>query len=286
MKEKNRSGEIALIVILLIIVLGLVGYIIYDKKNNKCQTVEKENKKAETINLDVTSSEVVNLYSKLDVLNSDTYVNSPDYFAYLYRKDTLKPEKLPDDVIVLIGLDNALSKCGDNCYKEMDNGSAVISISKDEVASEIKRIFGDIEYKDTNIPKINCSIGGYTFSNDTYNTTAYGCGNESLNNISTRIVKAEKTDKEINIYVKVAFTIMNVKNGGSSCVEWNEMDCVENVAVYGDYNKRYLIEKTSENVFYDSDKLFELYSDKLSIFKYTFTKENNNYYFTDLNKID
>ena len=84
-KEKNNSGLIIIVVILSLLVLGLLGYIIYDKAlNNQNDDIKKNNDSKGTVivkNFDIEEAKVVN-YPNNHMIVSGKFVlegNEKDY---------------------------------------------------------------------------------------------------------------------------------------------------------------------------------------------------------------
>lgn len=286
-KPKKRKGKIVLIVILILIVLGMSGYLVYDKfiKEEPKETEKKEEIKKEgpkVTSLDVTSVEVTSLYNNVDVFGK--LFDSEDYYAYLYRTDSLNAGDMPDDVISLAGLTNALKECESTCVTEMNDGGTKTSVPRTLVSNHVKKVFGDIEYQDTSIKRLDCGKKSITYNGNTqaYENIAYGCGygGDTINKLETKIIKAEKTDKEINIYVKVAFESFVFEDGNDvSTVGSNSYNLI-----YSDYMKQNQVAKIVDSDESAKTNLFNTYSDKLPTYKLTFTKTEENYYFTKVKK--
>ena len=292
--QKNEKGLIVLVVILVLLVLGLGGYIVYDKVFTKeTKEPEKTEKKEETVkfeNIDVSSNEVVALYNSIDVFNDDFW-GGKDYYGYLYKQDNLLAANMPSDVKVMVGIQNALKECGDDCKKEMGDGGTKITIDAAKVDNQIKKIFGNINYENTNTKAYNfCNESGYTYQNNAYSTTQYGCGITGVPsyNLKTRIIKAEKNNKELNIYANIIYVEPNqCQNYSEHRATWVEADCIIDISVYKDVNKTQLIEKTLENLWSDngiSEQTMIKYQDKLDTYKLHFENENGEYHFKSIAK--
>ena len=76
-KQKSGKGLIPVVVILVLLVLGLVGYIVYDKVfTNEIKEPDKTEIKEETVkseNLDVSSNEVVTLFNEVNNLSKNSH---------------------------------------------------------------------------------------------------------------------------------------------------------------------------------------------------------------------
>ena len=270
-----------LIVGLLVIIIGLSGFIIMDKTMNKKQ--KKDAPKQEEVkeeNLDVTSQEVMQLLNNINLLAKNNH--SDVYYGYLYKNDSLKVSAMDDDLIVAIGVYHEHLKCtaswDEKCIKTTSNNPAgEVTISAENVKKVINNIFGNINYVDTDIKSISCS-GGYKFNkNDNYVGTAPACGyaGDSYDFLETKIAKAIKKDKNLDIYVKVAF----------GHYDFNESETGNNSIyhIYSDFKKENEIYKAKEGI-YDFEEVLLNYSDKLPVYKIHFEKENDNYLFKEVQK--
>lgn len=287
---KESKGKNIFIVILVLLVLGLSGYIVYDKfiknesDNKPEENVNEREEKTEYKSLNITSNEVTSLYKRFDVLNDREGIGGNFYSGYLYRTDSLNDSEIPDDVKVLVGLDNALKECG-TCETDADYGGSFLSIPKANLDKQVKKIFGNVEYKTVNTKAVDCSNQGYTYNQekDTYETTIYGCGG-SFSKFRDEIIKAEKNDKELNIYVRVAFFEPITGNDSTdACASWYVMDCVTNVEVYSDYAKKNKIFDTKED--YTQASFLEKNKEKLPQYKLNFKISGNEYYFNSVTKV-
>lgn len=84
-KEKNNNGVIWLIIILTILVLGLIGYIVYDK----ILIIDKENKNDNNTNT-TTTQKINDKENEDNILRRDNFIyelNDKDYhISYVYKK--------------------------------------------------------------------------------------------------------------------------------------------------------------------------------------------------------
>ena len=104
-KEKNINKYFIIILLLLILILGLVGYIIYDKVNNKDKTLEiveeKEEENKPSINNTITKEEAENFLNELvsDSVSVDLLISNTDEEIFLnsIRYLTLKDKYTKND---------------------------------------------------------------------------------------------------------------------------------------------------------------------------------------------
>lgn len=296
---KNKKGgglTKVIIILLLLLVLGLGGYIVYDKvivKDNnskKADNTEKTEEKVQPLeSIDATSDGVLSLYNSIDIFNSVWWLGK-SYGGYLYRQDSLSVSSMPDDVKVIVGIENALKECGDACKTTEESGGTKLTVDASKVEAQIKKIFGSIKYENTNTKDFHrCSKDGYTFENGVYSTVLHGCGIVgAASEIQTKIVKAEKNDKELNIYTNFLVADPNISATNSDkCVAWDEVDCLIDIALYKDYNKTSLIERTTDNIYGNngiSEETMTKYHDKLDTYKLHFEKEDGEYHFKEIVK--
>ena len=299
--KKSGKGKTVAIIILVILLLGAVGYIAYDKVfmkktkgPEKTETKVEEKSKLESI--DIKSSEVVSLYKALDIFNSSWRVGT-DYYGYLYSQNQISATNMPDDVKVFIGIVNALEECGKACSGLMSDGySTKETISADKVDAQIKKIFGNINYNNVSTKAyFICSDKGYTFQNNEYYSITAGCGQTGLTTsyVQSRIIKAEKNNNELNIYTNVLFAVPNIDQNSdkysnpTGCASWYDVDCLVDTAIYKDFSKTQLVEKTTENLWDNngiSEQTMAKYQDKLDTYKLHFENENGEYHFKSIAK--
>ncbi|MBR3198497.1 MAG: hypothetical protein IKG27_00620 [Bacilli bacterium] len=264
-----------LIIVLLLIVAGLSVFIIYDKTLKQEAKPKETKKEVKEEVLDVTSQEVLKLLNNVNLLAKNNH--SDVYYGYLYKKDSLKAEEMDDDLIVAIGVYHEHLKCtqswDEKCIKTTsENPAGEVTIPAENVKKVINEILGDIKYVNTDIKSVSCS-GGYKYNkNDNYVGIAPACGyaGDSYDFLETKIAKAIRKDKSLDIYVKVAF--------GHYDFNENEQSNNSLYHIYNDFNKTSEIYKAKEGI-YDFDEVLLNYADKLPLYKLHFEKENDNYHF-------
>jgi len=276
-KEKKGFTKIITIILLLVIIALLVLVVFKTKELKEENESLKENvKNAEVIEkvevLDVTSSQVVELYNSVDVFkgflgSSDEMLN--EYLGYFYKKDLIETKDISNQALLKIALGNIK----EDDYKTIDTiGRYFISIPKIEVDKQIKKIFGDIEYKNEDVGRI--PIGGYTYNSEkeAYEVTLAGGGfGYPLQELHTKIVKAEKNNNQITINVKYIYEYVNYTDKLIA-------------TYYSDLSSQNKIDYAEENRT-QIDELFIKHSDKLSEHQFTFVNENGNYIFKNVKKI-
>ena len=108
--KKTGTGKVVLNIFLVLLVICLGSYIIYDKMIEKPKVVKKVIKEESKMqSMDVTAKEVTSLYSSVDIFSLPSW-NQSEYYGYLYKQDNLKSSDMSDDIKVLIGIENILKE--------------------------------------------------------------------------------------------------------------------------------------------------------------------------------
>lgn len=261
-KGKNK-GLIGLVIVLIILVLSLGGYIVYDKviekennkKENKNITEKKEEKKEE---LSITSEEVTGLMKKISITDIDTSLT-----GWYYQKDKITVDDMDNQIKLIIGLQ-------DN-YDVEEEFQENRTISKEDIRNSIKKILGDdIKYQDENI---NSSCYG-TAANYNEKTKQYeltgGCGGVLIPLYKEKISKAYQTDKTIEIYQKAIYV---------------EFESVDEEGIKENIYKTDRKTEIKKGILSEEDMDYSKYFDLSDEFKFTFTKQGNNYYFSSVEKV-
>ena len=282
-----KKNIVIALLLIIIILMGGTFYYLYTNQDKICDKCEvKEEKKSieskqEEI-LDITSKEVTTLLNGINRLAIND--KSKAYYAYLYRNDELKVENMSDDLLIANILYKEYLNCGDKCIIKASNSSELDTfvISASTIKDEIKKLFGNLEYKDTNVEEFDCQ-GDFKFdsasNNYTHKLAGCGYGLVSQDKLETHIIKAIKNNNSIDIYVKVAFEYIKIdENNAGSGVNDNSMRLV-----YSDYNKTNKIYEKKE-IEYDESEMLENYGEKLPIYKIHFEYENGTYHFKQINK--
>ena len=268
-----------IICLLIVIILGLVGYLVYDKffsEKKEEDIVEKEpeiiEEKKEEVDLDVNSELVTGLYDKVNVFGELLY---GDAYNYLYKFNLKKSTELSDEVIIYMGLYNILNK------RNLVLDSQELVLSSSEVSESIKEIFGDIEYVDMNVKFNACGFDfNYDANQQKYTRISGGCGGAGLYPETVdKVISATKYDDRIEIISAVVF----------GHAQPYEMDNVMN-ATYeytSDANYSNVITTVSGATIMSGNYEFNIdnYVDQAAQYKYIFKKVNNNYYFDSIEKI-
>jgi len=257
--KKSGTSKNIIIVLLVLVVCGLSGYLVYDKvfsnstnvdkdsttlknKNkNKTEVIKKE-EKPEEVSVD---ENIQNLYQTLRV-GMGQYCGIWNYFTTV----KVEAKDIPNSIVSSIVLSQFYNKGIIN----PSNGQKD-SFTADQVDSEVDRIFGK------KYPYQHQTILNYQYNNSdrTYREGEAGfggsCGPTSLD----KIVKAEKMGDQLYVYSRVLFHI--------------EGD--DDTKYYSDYERRQMVtvERDASGSALDSSYM------KGSLYKVTFTLEDGNYVF-------
>lgn len=272
----KKKSFVVILILLILVILGLVCYIAYDKgafdafvkkepkTKEKKQNVEEKVIEAKEEELDVNSSEVVNLVKYFDILNDKISTTSDDMFARMYKSDKVTPDDLSDSEKGYIAISNIV-----------ELSSASQEISAIDVENMVKKIFGNVNYTNGDIPAYGCAFGkiSYIASSNNYKTSDTGCGGVCDPNVQYKIVKAVKNDDIINITVAIAYVDCDIR-------EINGITEVYSL-FYSDLN--------AQNKVYEDPKSgnfnFDKYINNTTKYTYTFKQDgNNNYVFTKVEK--
>lgn len=255
---KKGAGFIIIISALVVIILGLGGYILYDKvfatKNSTDQveeTKKEEEKKEEKVeNLEVTSKEVTDLFDSI-THGVTEYCGVDNYFA--------------DKKVTTNDIDNGLASSIVlyNLYQSGVKYGEGTTITKKQVEDSITKLFGK-NYKYTYGNIRNCPSYTYDVEKEVFTAGPSGCGGTCGPHNMKKVVKATKSDSKIELYVRILFI--------------GEYTNDQKIKYYSDYKKTKEadLEKDKDGIPYETDANYQ----KGSLYKMTFTKEDNNYVFT------
>lgn len=229
-KKRKKKGPIILIICLALVIVGLVTYILYDKKiilnktNTTAEKVDKDketNTKIETKNeTEITSKDIkLSLSKKIDQITFAKDTNGNDYFSansYAFNFDLLKNFTLTEEeklFITLKSLENNYTSIMIESSKmdlpsewefwrndEYKDGDRQLLLSY--VKERYNNLFGleEIQYNNTSNSK--CPSFIYDKTNQVYYVIAR-CGGTS--GISIISYKANYMEKDDEAYVDVYY---------------------------------------------------------------------------------
>ena len=245
--------KILSVLIVCLIVAGMWSYISY---NNE-KPVSKEYEE-----LAVDSEVVQKLYSKTRVTRMERLFYGTEYYNIYYKNEVFDVTKSSEQFKKYLS------------YMVLDNEK--ISYDSEEVtfkASDLKQqyidIFGNTEkYIDEDIVTEGIINISYNSNNDYYIVEG-GSGSELFDGYKYRLIEARKYKDKIEIYEQVVF--------------YNIDSDYESITYYTDLKYNDVLDTMTGNIDVELD--FNQYNEKLNKYKYTFTKQNDDYYFTYVEKV-
>lgn len=273
-KGKNNTLLIVLIVIMAILLLGLGGYIIYDKVLNKPETptigeeekdnaLDESNKNLEDVKeISISSNLITNLvYPQNDVGLGKIYNSGAQYWDYKdITVDTLGRTVMMQNAARVIEPDKSTSQDADY-------------YSATKVKASFQKIYGpDANYFDGKLDSNSTCKLLSEYDSSTKMYIAYtGCGADPAGTTvqNAKIYKAEQTDEYLYVYEYVqAYLVLP-----EDITEDNK-------------TKAYLLnkngEKTKEINYVNREKIVNemIANGEASTYKWTFKKQSDgNYYF-------
>ena len=286
MEKKTNKGLICLVVVLLIALLGTVGYILVDKgviKLKKEKSVIEKNKN-EGLSLEIDNAGIVDLYNKVNV-----YYGNQIYMINNSANKKIVSNKMSyEDKMIL--LNHQLIR--EIRTSVVADGETRESISEVRLKSLYEDMYGTgtYEHKDeiyidlvfagasmiTNGYESSSNVNSFEFKYDAstkeYNGIIGGVGGTSGPDIEEGIESAKKYDNSIEIITYAGFL---------------ESTSEGKYAIYASIEDRN--KKSSEVATIEGTNLSEevkKYSDKLSHYRYTFKADKAGFYrFESMEKV-
>ena len=257
MEEKNNKGFIITIIILIVIILGLGGFIAYDK------FLKKEDEEEKIVEVEDAELNLNTFYQVGDILNqfdkafSDT---SSTFFGYPYRAKKLTAKNFDISAALYLSSYSLLTK----------NGVHTL-LKESKVEDNFVKIFGDnLKY-----------TGGEVVAGDNYHilydgsAKLYGAALQpevrnkliSYNAVTT---KTSVTENEIIVTRKVYYLEYESADNGVTATK---------AYIYPDNAKQQLVTTMSlTDGKLNEKELLGKYGSKLKTFKYTFSRKNEQTY--------
>ena len=261
MEVKGSKIKTIIIIILCMIIVGLLGFILYEKKlDNQITTLPVEKEKTAVKKVDIKSDIVTNAMNSFDhlsLLDEDIYKTGEFDISNMTKEQLVATAS------------NAVYDLGKEYIKECDNSSKGKVVSINTLNSLLEKYV--LDKKITLEDVKNVKTGGYTVENDGILIEG-ACGDEiSFEDYSEKnIVKAETEEDYLYIYEKVAFAKYNDINADQPTINY-----------YKDYSRNNLMEK-NKSPLPETETKDSLKWDLYNTYKYTFKKANNNYYFQNI----
>lgn len=191
---------------------------------------------------------------------------------YFYQNEEVTLNSISNNQKLFLAYSHLPETVFNTIERKSEDGQLVdekTAFNASDLDKSMKEIFGnDIKYENDDFSTYNC--GGYEYYNNIKKYVSFGggCGDSPEGmTLKTLFYKDEKKKNEIIIYEKFAFIDeeMNLSD--------NSMLTGYKYSLYKDANKQHLIKVSSEEINISD------YVDNLSMVKYTFKKENNEYHF-------
>lgn len=258
--KKSKLGLGILIGVLVALVIGLAGFIVYDKvlsndnnnNDDKQDIIENQGETITDLSLDSTIVQSLSsiFYQKYNAGNMD------GYDEYFYKNNKTNINSIPNKLKLYM----VIAKMGGpNAYLLNENFD-----------SEYNFIFGKNNNYTLEEVQYGCNI--YYACNDGKDfclRNLDGCGGAVCGGSQTKLAYAKQitSSKETRIEIYEHFYYV---------------DCDEN-GYYSDYNKTNLITK---GAYVSPEDIFEKYSNQLGMYKYTFVKNSSDtYVFTSVERV-
>lgn len=197
-EKKVSTGVVVLITLLVVLLVGCISFIVYDKfikKDNSNPTVtdkDKNNEAKQNIEISLSDPIITSL-----VYPTDASVRSAGIISTWSYKNIKVSQISRDDMMF-----DAATYVK---YKSTEKNNEYFNVySASEIEKNFKKIYGpDTAYSNANIVSHeSCIIANYNEKDNTYIASS-GCGNEScgFKDVVSKIYKAEKDPNEEYIYV-------------------------------------------------------------------------------------
>lgn len=281
LKEENEKLQSDLdgfkrlmILLIILVVISVISQILYfyahewqeDRERIENSKIIDESIDEEDTTISKDSKEVKELLAKYNVFNNQ--LESANYFGYLYKNDKTEVSSISDKAKIYMALSNISFVDNKDLIDEDDN----VTIPKEMVNNKIKELFGsDITYQDQSLVDEGneCHIAYFSYDStkEEYLLKSYGHNQAAYyNTIETKITDASLNDDIMMIDVQIYKKVPN-SNG---------------YLIYKDMNSS---EELATIDLDDDTDIFATYKDELAKYRYTFTKEDNNYILSKIEKI-
>lgn len=264
-RRSSGLGKLFFIFLLILIIIGLVGYILVDKKVIKLpveigniigsgdSTDKNDTVKEEKVSLSIEDASVIELYKNA---HYSFNIASIDQYVFNNKKLTLADM----DEHYKIGL------AGNIFYKNieynyLDNSSYV---TYEAVKNAYEKIFGPNTFKHIDKFDLNCGPYEYDAVNKTYVNKADGCGGTTVYSLVEEMISATKYKDRIEITSAALFY-----NGAE-------------FAIYKDYNFTNKIadfDTTGQNSYEPLKNYVKENKDNLQQYTYTFKLNEDGFYY-------
>lgn len=257
--KKTKNKNTGIIIFLVLVLIGMTGYIIYDKTiSDKCDVKEMEEPdNEETIEyLDIYSDQIQKLYNNIHTNNCN------ENTTMFYRDGSVSMDKFQSNAFYmayqLLDEEKGVMQPG--------NWKKLVSFTYEELNKKAKTIFG----KDFNIEDKKYDLCPYNYDSATKTYTfdeEGGCGcTTGPDGPHMTLYQATKTGDEINIYESVVY------------------QKYEEQSYYYSYYKDPLYNQKINDFSCEQGFSTKKCIDNSTKYKFTFTLEDDNYILTNITK--
>lgn len=190
---ENKKGPVIAIIVLLLISLGAVGYIVYDKFILK----QDEEKEYITV-INDTSIDVNKLYNVGDILNKFDNAFSPSdskYLGYIYKTKIIEARDFDPNAAIYASISS-----------DFIRSNTEQTISNERVKNRYEKIFGkSLEYKPSSLELGDNIKLTYDEVNKIYKYTASITNNDHKSEYLSRNIKTKLQDDLVIVTRKVFY---------------------------------------------------------------------------------
>ena len=274
-KKKKKKGVIIGFILLILIILGLVGYILYDKGVVKLDTKKEKTETKEEVPKELSVDDKI-VADAMEIMDR-IYISEDN----LYKNDSYNISEISNDDLIATAIKNI---DGDYIVSACEFEKERKTISFESLNTALNKVV--LNKKITNDMITGLGKSPYTIAQYGVNDIGIILSNNGLKlvgscggtfggvpYINKKVIKAEKNNKYLYVYEKQAFASYNYLENDSHAVDY-----------YKDYDKTNVIEKGLDSIeFTDADGNHGKNStpnwDLYNTYKYTFEKHDDNYYF-------
>lgn len=283
-EKNNGKSIIALVLVLILIILGLIGYICYDKiylDSNNRNDIQKNEGDDNDLN---NSNSIQDISIDSGIVTDAIKILNNIYISddALYKKNSYNISEISNYDLVATALINIehsyiVSACVDEPKKTVSFETLNFALNKYVLNQTITPNIVKSLKKESSYPDAKYEVADTGIELKENGLKLYGsCGDifGGEDFVNKKIIKAEKDGQNLYIYEKQAFASYSDNTKNDELL----------VDYYLDYNKTKVIEKgldsieftdTNGNVGKNSTPKWDLYN----TYKYTFKIVDNTYYF-------
>jgi len=247
---KNKKNIIIIVIAMCILVIVVGSLVVINKEKRK----EKNEEPTNSLQSNTVDETVIN-YLKLNSLPEE-------YFGYFYKSDRYTNSNIDNNIKIYMAIRKVLSNKKDINYSEK------IEIKEKDVTNALKVLFGsNVTYKHESLKGNTCSYTNFKYdkAKKMYVQEPDDCLESNTDTLLAEIIDKKTTDKQVEIYEKVGYVEISY-NLEQKKLSYN---------IYSDVAKKNKVTTVDE---YSISTV----KDSLNTYKYTFTKENNNYYLSSV----